>query len=113
MLWKYFFAGIIASEIHERLHLRIGNFSSLLIFFLGAALMVVDVHLYIDWFGLLMRYFTSWEYTHGGSVTYTVGLAIAFSLMLVGAICSSVICRFFSAAPWRILASASFSIFLK
>jgi len=112
MLWKYFFAGIIASEIHERLHLRIGNFPSLLIFFLGAALMIVDVNLDIDWFGLMMRYFTSWEYTHGASVTYTVGLAIAFPLMLVGAICSPVICRFFSAAPWRILGSASYSIFL-
>jgi peptidoglycan/LPS O-acetylase OafA/YrhL len=107
-LWKYFFFGIFASEIAR---IKIGLYREtvgLISFVVGTVFALVDFQL--DWFRSAMLALAGQDVLT--SLTdYSLGLGIAYLLIILGAINSQVITRILSLSPLHILGVISYSIF--
>lgn len=109
-LWKYFFVGIFVAEL-VRLHgERVSPAVAVGSFLAGCGLLAADMLSAIqggpfDWFwrlGLVPK----------NPAEYTVGLAFACSLILLGTLRSSRIAALMSVKPLRVLGAVSYSLFL-
>ena len=109
-MWKYFFAGVIVSYAADWLAARVTRPAArealgISLFLAGAALMVIDVRGH-DWFTDLKLV----PNRDGGA--RTVGLALGFSLVLLGTFSSAVASRAIAVWPLRVLGTISYSIYL-
>lgn len=108
-LWKYFFAGVMVSEFLRRHGGRVGPRAAAVVFVLGLALFALDLRSALgapyDWFdalGLVPK----------NAAEYTVGLAVAVALMMVGSLRHPAIAAALSVKPLRVLGAVSYSLFL-
>lgn len=99
LLWKYFFLGIICSEVIDKMmntkHQRLGA----LIFALGSVLFALSVY----------------SETHHGYLGFSerrLGIGIGTSLVICGAVLSPVVRAALSIRPLRILGTVSYSVYL-
>jgi peptidoglycan/LPS O-acetylase OafA/YrhL len=108
-LWKFFAVGIMVSHVCDwtlaavkRTVVREALGATL--FLLGAGMLYHDFKS-ADWFSALKLV----PKDHAG---YTMGLTIGFSLVMVGALCSSLVSRTTGIWPLRFLGTISYSIYL-
>jgi peptidoglycan/LPS O-acetylase OafA/YrhL len=102
-IWKYFFFGILASEISEKLaSFRVLN---LFLFSIGAALLVVDF-LGPEWD------FVAKAGLPSGYSNQTLTLGVACALVLATLPHLSIIARTLSIAPFKIMGVTSYSVFI-
>jgi len=111
-LWKYFAAGILASELHRHARDRLPEWGAVAIVAAGAALLALDVQLAPGWLDRAIQKVAPWLRPADLQSPYTVALAIATMLLLWGSACSRLTGAFFASAPWRVLAAASYSVFV-
>lgn len=106
-LWKYFFVGIFVSELLERYGAHISRRNAFFFFLAGCVFLCLDFRsgARYDWFDRL-------GLVPGNPAGYTVGLAAAFSLILIGTLCSPRIGHVMSRKPLRALGAISYSLFL-
>jgi peptidoglycan/LPS O-acetylase OafA/YrhL len=111
-LWKYFVAGILASELADRYLGNEGAWMAPATFVFGLFLLVLDFH-GIDWVkGSVSSVLRLAPSRHVDSSTYTVGLALASLLMVAGSVATPLLAKFFAWSPFRILGAISYSIFV-
>jgi peptidoglycan/LPS O-acetylase OafA/YrhL len=108
ILWKFFFFGILTSELFDRYQVRIGALSGLLMFVAGISLLFVDLFV-VDWFGYI-------EYGIGLNPSmdprYRFGLGLGFALFLLSALTLRPLSLALSIRPLRILGTVSYGIFI-
>ncbi len=109
-LWKYFFVGIIVSHVSDWLAARVRRPTAkealgISLFLAGATLMFIDIRNH-DWFTDLKIV----PNVDGGA--QTVGLALGFSLVLLGSFSSAVVSRATGIWPLRVLGTISYSLYL-
>lgn len=109
-LWKYFFTGIIVSELSEKYSQRLSEKISLLLFALGSILLYLDFRTSpsgapFDWFNQL-------KLVPKNLAEYTVGLAVASSLILFSSLSAPRLAGWLCIKPFRMLGAVSFSLFL-
>ena len=102
-LWKYFLAGIVASEMLDDLRdlKKPSLFTSCI--FAGVVLLVADF-CGMNWFCRVAKDACGTE--------FTTGLALAVMFLMVGSVGSSTANRLLSAAPLRLLGAISYSVFI-
>ena len=103
-MWKYFMAGIIAAEFGHRF--RIGAFWATVCFLIGCVAFVVDIQ------GPTTDYFAQLGILRPSSNYFTLGLAIAMFLILVGIDQRAWFALFLYWAPVRHIGIVSYSLFL-
>ena len=111
-LWKYFAAGILASELHRHTKDRLPEWGAIAVAATGAALLALDVQLAPGWLDRAIQRAAPWLRPADLQTPYTVALAFAMTLLLWGSACSRWTGTFFASAPWRVLAAASYSVFV-
>lgn len=110
-LWKYFFAGVIASECADRLGPRLGGAGHALLAAAGAALLVLDFQVTPagtaahDWAH-------AWGLVQKNLAEYTIGLGLGTVLLLVGVLGCAPLARALSVPPLRMLGAISYSLFM-
>jgi peptidoglycan/LPS O-acetylase OafA/YrhL len=111
-LWKFFLAGIIASEFADRGVRKHVEWFALGAFVCGVFLLVLDFRR-IDWFGMMLVKLLPLETSKGiATSSYTMGLALASVLIVGGSVRSAALARFFGWTPFRILGTISYSMFV-
>lgn len=111
-LWKYFLAGIIASELADRCAQMKMEWVALGTFAVGILLLVVDFR-GVDWIGALLVRVPG--IPHAPTMppsSFTVGLALASIFIVVGSVTSASLDRLFGWTPFRVLGTISFSMFV-
>ena len=114
MVWKYFFAGILTSHAADWLAARamrpsVREAVGLGLFLLGTLFMGLDVFGH-DWFiDLKVIPDVGPGYRYSG---YTIGLALGFSLTLLGTFSSALISKALGVWPLRVFGTISYSIYL-
>ncbi|OQA34726.1 MAG: Acyltransferase family protein [Betaproteobacteria bacterium ADurb.Bin341] len=109
-LWKYFFVGIFVSEIVDRYAAAISEKIAIFTFFAGCLLLYLDFQVGPN--GTLFDWFAALKIVPKNLAEYSVGLACASSLILIGTLCSPRIARVMSIKPFRVLGAISYSLFL-
>jgi peptidoglycan/LPS O-acetylase OafA/YrhL len=109
-LWKYFFVGIIVSEFVDKYGKHISEPLGLWIFLLGCLLFYLDFRVGpngapFDWFNLL-------KLVPKNHAEYTIGLAVACSLILIGTLRTPIVASAMSIKPFRVLGAVSYSLFM-
>jgi peptidoglycan/LPS O-acetylase OafA/YrhL len=111
-LWKYFVAGILASELADRYLQNKGAWMALATFVIGLFLLVLDFQ-GIDWVkGSVSSLLGITHSRNVESSSCTVGLALASLLMVAGSVASPFLVSFFAWSPFRVLGAISYSIFV-
>lgn len=109
-LWKYFFVGVMVQEFLDLHGHRISPRFAVFVFLSGCVLLAADMRIEpgfapFDWFdrlGLVPK----------NQAEYTIGLAAACSLILIGTLRSPPVASMMSWKPLRVLGVVSFSLFL-
>jgi peptidoglycan/LPS O-acetylase OafA/YrhL len=109
-LWKYFFVGIIVSEFIDRYGTKISERVSLVIFLVGCGLLYLDFR--VGPHGAPFDWFNALGVVPKNLAEYTIGLAVAFSLILIGTLQSPLVARWISFKAFRVLGTVSYSLFL-
>jgi peptidoglycan/LPS O-acetylase OafA/YrhL len=109
-LWKYFFVGIIASELSERYARCLSETKGILLFALGCFLLYLDFKTSpngapYDWFNLLHLVPKNLD-------EYTIGLSLASALILIGSLNAPRFAGWLSIKPLRMIGAISYSLFL-
>lgn len=109
-LWKYFFVGVFVSEFVDQYGQRISPRFAAGVFLAGCFLLWVDMRVGptgapFDWFNRL-------GIVKKNTAEYTVGLAFACSLILIGTLRSRLVATVMSVKPLRVLGAVSYSLFL-
>lgn len=109
-LWKYFFVGILVSEFVDRYGERISERFALFAFLAGCFLLFLDFQVggsgtFFDWFAAL-------KIVPKNLAEYSIGLACACSLILIGTLRSPKVAALMSIKPLRVLGAVSYSLFL-
>jgi peptidoglycan/LPS O-acetylase OafA/YrhL len=111
-LWKYFFIGIISSELFDRYRQRLTEKWAIVLFAIGLALFALDFK-EVDWFGDAVRWSGRYCFSIDIPIShYTVGLGVSFALIMIGAVSSRGLARVFGSGPLRIMGVISYSAFL-
>ena len=109
-IWKYFFVGIIVSELSERYARYLSETKGILLFALGCFLLYLDFKTSpngapYDWFNLL-------HLVPKNLAEYTIGLSLASALILIGSLNAPRLVGYLSIKPLRMLGAISYSLFL-
>jgi peptidoglycan/LPS O-acetylase OafA/YrhL len=115
-LWRFFFVGIIVSELQQRFQRTVTEPLALIVFAAGLWVFVADLYHAsydnFDWLAYQIEQLVpAWRLT-GTYPNYTLGLALGIGLLMLGANWSRLLNRFFSLYPWRFLAAVSYSVFM-
>ncbi len=102
-LLPYFFVGITLAELFDQYGKKIPQWAGALAFVLGAWLLSIDIT--NDWVATLLG-------TPKDLVGFSVGLAIACFLLVIGITVSKPFAWVFSLPPLRILGTVSYSVFM-
>lgn len=94
LLWKYFFFGMLCSELFDRY--KVAEKWALLIVGLGAVLLVMDLKFQL----------------FGAGKAFTVGLGVSMCAIIYGTLNSRFVSRLFTFWPFHYLGVISYSIFL-
>ena len=113
-LWKFFFVGIMVSHVSDWLAARVRRPAAkealgTALFLAGATLMFIDLRNH-DWFSDLKIVPSC--IPEAGNTGYTVGLALGFSLVLLGSFASGLVSRVVGIWPLRVLGTISYSLYL-
>ena len=119
-LWKYFFFGFLASELTDVWRDRASERMSVVLFFVGFVLLVLDLGFGEIWFSNLMNaIFTKnglpliMPRGGGANPDFTFGLGVAAMFLIVGvSLSNGKLCQSLSARPLRYLGVVSYSVFL-
>jgi peptidoglycan/LPS O-acetylase OafA/YrhL len=109
-LWKYFFVGILVSEFADGYGKHISERFSLVVFLVGCWLLYLDFR--VGPHGAPFDWFNTLGIVPKNHAEYTIGLAVACSLILVGTLRSPLVAHWMSLKPFRVLGSISYSLFL-
>lgn len=109
-LWKYFFVGMMVSEFVDRYGKHISERFSLVIFLVGCGLLYLDFR--VGPKGAPFDWFNTFGIVPKNHAEYTIGLAVACSLILIGTLRSPLVARWMSVKPFRVLGAVSYSLFL-
>ena len=110
-LWKFFFLGIVASELSDRLTARLSWTVAREV--IGVALVLLGLGtLYYDLGGKDADWVSRITRIPHNLAENTIGLGLGFALVLIGTMCSVIVSRVAGAGPLRFLGTISFSVFL-
>jgi peptidoglycan/LPS O-acetylase OafA/YrhL len=109
-LWKYFFVGIIVSEIVDRYGKEISSRFAMIAFLFGCLLLLIDFK--VGGGGARFDWFSKLNIVPKNHAEYSIGLALGCGFILLGTLCSSRIAGWMSLKPFRVLGAVSYSLFL-
>lgn len=110
-LWKFFFIGILTSELSDYLKTRISEKFAIVLFMCGIILLFIDLsinkqgEILYDWFNEL-------HIVPRNADHFTMGLAISTIFIMIGILHSKSVSRLLGIKPLKFLGSISYSLFL-
>ena len=111
-LWKYFFVGILVSELIDEYGKFVSEKFGSFILVAGFVLLYLDFQVSADGSGAPFDWFAALKIVPKNLAEYTVGLAVACGLILFGTMRCTGIARMLSVKPFRMLGAISYSLFL-